>query len=414
MALIFAIFCLGTAIGPFVGGALVERSSWRWVFYINLPIGGCSLVLLFLFLRVNFDRTTSFATRLKRIDYIGTIILVASVTSLLIALSWGGGRFPWSSWHVIVPLVLGILGLGVFHAYETAPWVKYPTLPEQAFKKRTPAAALLIAFFSFILLYWGLFFLPVYFQAVLGASPIQSGVWLLPTVLVEVPFSVIGGILLSKTGRYRPVHIVAFVLITLGFGLFAHFGPSTGKAEWVIVQMVPAIGLGFMMSTNLTGVQVDLPEKDVAAATAAFVFMRSYGGIFGVSIPAAIFNARFAEMSYLITDSAVRQQLGNGEAYAFTTAALVDSFAPETQNQVREVFSMALRRSWLVSIAFAGIGLLLVFMEKEIPLRTTLETEFGLDEGNKVADAETAKATDSSSADVPGVKTEEPAGKETM
>lgn len=166
--------------------------------------------------------------------------------------------------------------------------------------------------------------------------------------------------------------------------------------RWVIIQMIPAIGLGFMMSTNLTGVQVDLPEKDVAAATAAFVFMRSYGGIFGVSIPAAIFNARFAEVSYLITDTAVRGQLSNGEAYAFTTAALVDSFSPETQRQVREVFSMALRRSWLVSIAFAGIGLLLVFVEKEIPLRTTLETEFGLDEGKKVADAEAADGTDSS------------------
>lgn len=105
--------------------------------------------------------------------------------------------------------------------------------------------------------------------------------------------------------------------------------------------MIPAAGLGFMMSTNLTGVQVDLPEKDVAAATAAFVFMRSYGGIFGVSIPAAIFNARFAEKSYLITDPAVRQQLGNGEAYAFTTVALVGSFAPETQQQVREVFGVA-------------------------------------------------------------------------
>lgn len=211
--------------------ALVQRSSWRWVFYINLPIGGASLVLLFLFLRVNYDRSTSFASRFKRLDYAGTAILVAAVTSVLIALSWGGTRYTWSSGRVVAPLVLGIVGLGLFHGYEAGSWVKYPTLPQHAFRKRTPAAALILAFFSCILLFWGLYFLPIYFQAVLRASPIESGVWLLPTVLVEVPCSVIGGIVLSKLGRYRPIHIAGMLLATLGFGLFAHFGPDTGKAE---------------------------------------------------------------------------------------------------------------------------------------------------------------------------------------
>lgn len=143
------------------------------------------------------------------------------------------------------------------------------------------------------------------------------------------------------------------------------------------------------MSTNLAGVQVDLPEKDVAAATAAFVFMRSYGGIFGVSIPSAVFNARFNEQSYLIADIDARARLSNGEAYSSVTAAVLDTFSPETQQQIIQVFSDALRRVWLVSIVFAGIGLLCTFVEKEIPLRTTLETEFGLEESKrKAADVE--------------------------
>lgn len=124
MSLLFAFFALGTAIGPFVGGILVQRSSWRWVFYINLPIGGVALIFLIFFLRVKYDRTSSFSSRLKKIDYLGTAILAAAITSLLIGLSWGGALYAWSSYRVVVPLVLGILGIFIFHAYEMAPWVK--------------------------------------------------------------------------------------------------------------------------------------------------------------------------------------------------------------------------------------------------------------------------------------------------
>ncbi|ROW06185.1 hypothetical protein VMCG_04704 [Cytospora schulzeri] len=368
MALIFAVFCLGTAIGPFVGGSKFINPLLR------LPTACYSL-----FLRIRYDRTTSLVSRLQRIDYGGTAILVASVTSILIALSWGGARYSWSSWHVVIPLILGAVGLVLYHYYETARWVEHPTLPEGIFVKRTAAAGLLMAFFSFILMYWGLYFLPVYFQAVLGATTTMSGVWLLPPVLVEVPFSVIGGIILSKTGRYKPLHLIAFAFMTLG---------HTPKAEWVIAQMIPAVGIGFMMSTNLSSVQADLSEKDVASATAAFTFMRSHGAIWGVSMPAAVFNASFAAESYRITNASVRQSLGGGRAYSFVTAALVNSFAPETREQVIDVFTQALRTVWLVSIAFAAVGLLLVCMEKEIVLRTDLETEFGLEDEKKHVDTE--------------------------
>ncbi|KAH8178515.1 major facilitator superfamily protein [Sarocladium implicatum] len=390
MALLFAFFALGTALGPFVGGIIVEKSSWRWVFWINLPLGGLALLSLVLFLRVRYDRETAIATRLKRIDYIGTLILIGAVTSVLIALSYGGTKYPWSDGRIIAPLITGILGLFAFHAYETASWVKHPTLPEQVFKKRTPAAALILAFLSFMLLFWAICFLPVYFQAVLGAGSTQSGVWLLPTVLIEVPFAVLGGAIVTKTGRYRPLHFFAFTIMALGFGLFARFDRSTSTAEWVIVQMLPAFGVGFMMSTNLPAVQAELPEEQVAAATAAFSFMRAYGSIWGVAIPAAVFNARFADESHLITDEAVRQQLSDGKAYSYVTAALIARFSPETQAQVIEVFTRALKVTWLACLAPALLGLGLVLVEKEIVLRTDLATDFGMDEG-QLSSAENAE-----------------------
>lgn len=380
MGVVFAVFSLGTALGPFIGGAIVQHSSWRWVFFINLPIAGAALVLHVLFLRVNYDRETTIVTKLKKIDYVGNGILIASVVAVLIALSWGGSKYTWSSYHVLVPLLLGVVGMAIFHWYETMPWVKNPTLPSRIFTRRTPAAALVIAFINFMLLFWAIYFLPIYFQAVLRMSPIISGIALLPIALLSVVTGIIAGIILTRTGRYRPLHIASFALIALGFGLFTRFDTSTSRAEWIIVQCIPAIGMGFMMTANLPAVQADLPESDTALATGAFAFMRAYGSIWGISVPAAIFNAQFDSMLYLIDDADIRAQLSNGKAYSYANADLINSFPDNgIRAQVVDVYTRSLRLTWYVSLGFAILGFLLCFAEKEIDLRQTLDTDFGLE-----------------------------------
>lgn len=380
MGVVFAIFSLGTALGPFIGGAIVQRTSWRWVFFINLPIAGVALILHVLFLRVNYDRQTAIAIKLKKVDYVGNGILIASIVAVLIALSWGGSKYAWSSYHILVPLLLGTVGMAIFHWYETMPWVKNPTLPPRIFTRRTPAAALIIAFINFMLLFWVIYFLPIYFQAVQRMSPIISGVALLPTVLLSVVTGIVAGVILTKTGRYRPLHIASFALITLGFGLFTRFNASTSRAEWIIVQCIPAIGLGTMMTANLPAVQADLPESDTALATGAFAFMRAYGSIWGVSIPAAIFNAQFDSLLYLIDDVGIRERLSQGKAYSYANADLINSFPDDgIQAQVIDVYTRSLRLTWYVSLGFAVLGFLLCLVEKEIDLRQTLETDFGLE-----------------------------------
>ncbi|KAI1648782.1 MFS general substrate transporter [Daldinia loculata] len=384
MGIVFGVFSLGTAVGPLVGGAIVDGTTWRWVFYINLPVSGTALILHLLFLRVNYDKETSIVERLKKIDYVGNAILIGSVVSVLIALSWGGTRYEWKSYQILVPLFLGVFGLVLFHIYEGAPWVRdYPTLPERVFKRRTPAAALIIAFINFICLFWVLYFLPIYFQAVLRMSPTISGLALLPTALLSVVTGAISGVVLTKTGRYRPLHIIAFVLITLGFGLFSRFSRNTSTAEWVIIQIIAAFGLGIMMSTNLPAVQADLPESDTAAATAAFAFVRAYGSIWGVSIPAAIFNAKFVTESWRIDDSQIEARLSSGNAYEYANADFIQSFPEPQRGHVIDVYTRSLQLIWQVSLAFALVGFLLCFLEKEIMLRTHLETEFGLEEKKK-------------------------------
>lgn len=245
---------------------------------MNLPIAGVSLVLLTLFLQVGTQRKSSWTQKLKRIDYVGNVILILGVVSMLLALSWGGSKYPWSDYRVILPLVLGFVGMILFHVWEASPWCIEPTTPPRIFTNRTTVTALILAFIHNMLTYWVIYFLPVYFQAVLGASSTLSGVYLLPTVLLSVPVGILTGAIITMTGRYRPIHFVSFALMTIGLGLFTRFNSSTSKAVWVICQMIPAVGMGLLMTGTLPAVQVALEEKDVAVATATYTFFRSYGG----------------------------------------------------------------------------------------------------------------------------------------
>ncbi|TQS31323.1 hypothetical protein Golomagni_08399, partial [Golovinomyces magnicellulatus] len=306
---------VGTATGPVIGGAIVQRTSWRWVFYLNLPVAGLTLVLNFLFLKLKWKNEGSLMDKLKRIDYIGNILLTLAVVSVLIALSWGGSRYSWSSYKVLVPLILGLFGLVVFHLYEIMPWVKAPILPERLFKRRTPAAALLIAFLQFFTMYYSILGLPIYFQGVKGQSPLQSGVSFLPISTLSVFMGIVTGTIMTKTGRFKMLHVAAFVFKAIGMGLFSRFNADTSRAEYICIQLIFAIGIGFLATSGLPGVQADLSDEDAALSTAAYDFMRAYGAIWGVSIPAAVFNSRSKSQAFKVTDPDVRSILNSGGAY---------------------------------------------------------------------------------------------------
>lgn len=379
LGMIFGCIGIFTAVGPLVGGALAQSGQWRWAFYLNLPIGAACMVVTFLFLKVNHRDHGSFSSKMKRIDWGGVAILSLSCVGVMYAVTYGGASRPWSDPRVWGPLAAGLVLMLVFVAYEGSPLAVEPVTPYHLFGNRTSAAAYAMTFFHSIMCLWVIFVFAVYFQAVLGVSQTISGVYLMPTVIAFPISAAVGGGVMAKIGRYKPIHLASFALMTLGCGLASVLGPSSSPAAWVFFQIFLAVGIGLPMATLLPAVQARLSEADAARSTGTWAFIRSVGVIWAVTIPAAVFNNRFESLLHTIDDEAARSILDGGQAYAHATADFVSAFADVVvRHQVREVYSLSVQRVWHIGIVLSGVSFLLVLLEKEVELRKELNTEFGL------------------------------------
>ncbi|KAG6354077.1 hypothetical protein INS49_005048 [Diaporthe citri] len=380
IAIIMLIYSIGTTLGPFIGGAIVETGNWRWVFWINLPIGGASLVLLLVFLQVGYQKhDVAWTTQLRRIDYIGNGILIAGSTSILVALTYAGTRWSWSSWHTLLPLLIGFVAFGLFVAVEAGPWApQEPVMPPRLFSNRTSAIVAINTFLNSALVYWGVFFLPVFFQAVQLATPRRAGVCLIPLSLFGIPSAAVGAFVLARLGKYKMIHVFGFCTFCLGRGLYTLLNETTPVWEWVLFQLVAGIGGGILLNTLLPAFQAPLDESDQAAATAAWNFVRTLGSVWGVAIPAAVFANYIDGAVAAVSDPRAAELLAHGGAYQYASAAFVREFPPAVQDQIRAVYSDAIKRVFVVSFAFMGLALLLSLFEKDVPLRTVLETEYGM------------------------------------
>lgn len=389
VGLVYAVAGVGSALGPPVGGAIVQYGSWRWIFWLSVPIGVVSLLLHFFFLHIVPVEQDGQQYSLKEkvlggIDWIGNLILVSSVVSILVALSWANTRYHWSSWQIILPLVLGFLGLAAFFVYEGSAFCKKmcprgsPTMPPRMFANRTSCIALVSTFLAAMLTMWRIYFVPVYLQSVLLESPARSGVLLLPTMLVGMPVAIISGQVLSRFGRYKPIHVFGFAVATLASGLYINFDTDSTLAEVVLYQIVAAIGGGCLLTTMLTAVQASHPPADMVAATSTWTFMQAFGGVWGLTIPAVIFNSQFESRIGTITSEKVREALGAGDAYSHVSSSYIKSLAPELSTEVIAAYLWSLKIVWIACLVFNALGAGLVLFEREITLSETVESDYGI------------------------------------
>lgn len=344
-----------------------------------------ALVLLFFFLHTNYQSDQTMARRFVRIDFSGNAIFITTITAVLLALTWGGTLYAWSNFRVILPLVLGFLGLGLFVAFEWTPRLcPEPSFPQVLLANRTSSAALALTLIHSMMTYWIFYFLPIYFQAVQNSSPERSGVQTLPIFVGILPFAMAGGLLLSKTGRYKQMHFAGFALLAVAYGLFSIMKPGSRTATWVCFQLLAAIGAGGLAGIILPAMQAPLDESHVATATGVWSFVRGFGAIWGVTIPSAVFNNKCDKLAKGLSDPKIAELLSGGKAYQYATAAFVNGIKDEaSRGEVVHLFTKSMQLVWLVGIAFAGIGFLITFVEKEVKLRDELDTKYGMKENAK-------------------------------
>lgn len=245
---------------------------------------------------------------------------------------------------------------------------------------RTSSIAFFITFVHALMTLWALYFLPVYFQAVQLVTPSRSGVQILPTLFGMFPAAAISGQYLSRTGKYKLLHIAGMIFMAAGMGSFAALTRDSSTAMWVCLQLIQSIGNGIIATSLLPAVQAGLTDDDNAVSTATWAYVRSYGAIWGVTIPATVFNNIFSNHLYQISDPQVRALLGGGDAYAYAAREFIMQFSPATQVEVTGAYTDALKITWIVATAICAVGVISSLFEVDIPLRASLQTQFGIKE----------------------------------
>ncbi|KAI0892443.1 major facilitator superfamily domain-containing protein [Annulohypoxylon nitens] len=396
LGLMFSWSGVAAALGPPVGGALAQ-SNWRWIFWLNLPVCGLALVALLFFMRVKTGPTSANASvqtelqdggkplrnigrRLKQLDFLGNTLFTLSMISLLFGLVEGGTVHPWSSWRIILPLVLGIAGWIAFHVQQH--FAKNASVPTRLFANRTSATAYLLTFLTSVLVQTLAYFLPIYFQAVKATTILDSGVNFLPMAIGTLVFAVVAGILLSYLGKYRILHITSLALLVLAFGLMTRLNADTPKVEWAWYELIASMGSGLTLSTLLPAMMAGLPESDVAVSSSTYSFIRTFGWIWGVTAPGIIFNAVFDQNLNQISDPALRTQLSGGQAYSFASQVhnVRSNYPTSVWSEVIATYIQSLRAIWWFGLEVSGLALLAIGGERELELRKELETEYGLDQ----------------------------------
>jgi EmrB/QacA subfamily drug resistance transporter len=359
-----SVFAVASVAGPLLGGFFVDQLSWRWVFYINLPIGILALFVTARALRVVTRRLE------HEIDYLGAALMVGSVTSLLLVTTWGGHQLAWTSVEIIGLATAGVALLAAFIWQERR--ASEPMLPLRLFREPIFAVSSGIAFVVGLSMFGAVAFIPVYLQIVKGASATGSGLRMLPMMVGVLSTMILSGQAISRMGRYKIFPISGAAVLTCGLVLLSRLSVDSGPLAISLAMFVTGAGVGLVMQVTVLVVQNAVAFRDLGTATAGVTFFRSMGGAFGVAIFGSILNNR---LDQYLTRYVPQEALAGISRGALTSSpAAIHRLPPVVVQGVLHAFSQALHVVYISAIPFAFVAFVLAWMLREIPLRDTVHS----------------------------------------
>jgi hypothetical protein len=309
---------------------------------------------------------TSLMAKIKRIDYIGATIFIGSATGFMMGISWGGVQYAWSSWHTVVPIVLGVAGFIGFYFYEDRIAVE-PVVPTSIFKNRNITAAYLQTVIHSLIVLSLVYYLPLYYEGVKGFNTTITGVAVFPETFTVAPAAVIIGIVIGKVGSFRWAVWSGWLISILGLGILYLMDVQTTTVQWIFLNLVAGVGTGFLYPALQFSIQSACKDEDLASAVSMYSFFRALGQTLGVAVGGVILQNQLAVKigSYPSLAPMAKAYSQDATALAHMLRTMPDS--PDRQNLV-QAYADALKVVWIVMCGLAGAGFLVSLLIKDYPL----------------------------------------------
>ncbi|MCW2914132.1 MAG: Arabinose efflux permease-like protein [Actinomycetia bacterium] len=376
-----AVFGVASVAGPLLGGFFVDSLSWRWVFYVNLPIGVLALIAIAAVLHATSERGR------HKIDYLGTVLLAGAAVCLVLMTTWGGTQYPWGSPTII--------GLGVASVVLAVGWgfaerrAAEPVLPLHLFRSSVFSLASAISFVVGFAMFGALTYLSIFLQVVKGITPTLSGLHLLPMMLGLLTASITSGQVITRTGRYKIFPIFGTAITTLGLFLCSRLDETSSTFTMSVYLCVLGVGLGLVMQVLVIAVQNAVDYQDLGTATSGATFFRSIGGSFGVAAFGSVFNSRLAVN---LAEALQKVKLPTGvtpETIQRNSAAL-RRLPVAVRGELIHAYALSIQTVFLWAAPVAAVAFVLTWFLREVPLRKTSQA---VDLGEGLGGAPTSRSS---------------------